>query len=107
MRIPTGSAIAVAIATMTKEPANAFASPLLPVAKKPTEGVLVMRSRLSWLAPLRATDQTMSARKATAISAASHARSSIVRLTARRRGRFTARTSAWVMPCALMRVLRG
>src|SRR5919201_896495 len=99
--MPTGRAISVASATSTSEPANAFASPSRTGPNANGTGFFVRRSRFSAGAPRLATDQTTTPRIETAISAAVVASPSIIRLTARRRGRLTARTSARVMPCEL------
>ncbi len=54
--MPTGKAIAVARPTITSVPAKAFASPWGAFVKLNGIGGFVSRSRLSSLAPLRATE---------------------------------------------------
>src|SRR5258706_3367743 len=101
-RIPTGSAIAVASATITSEPAKAFARPCFTGVRLKETGVRVIRSRFSAAAPRIATDQTTMRRIATPIAAASQASSSMSRFTARRRGRPCARSDAFVRLCELI-----
>ncbi len=85
-RIPTGSAISVAIPTITIVPTNAFRRPCGAFVRLNWIGSFVIRFKLSAGSAWRATEKMTTPRMPTAIAAAIQASASITRLTAFRRG---------------------